>query len=94
MSKDNGYKNVMIAGVWQTKNGHFNTKPLDAKAFDALQDVLEHGGKFLIRKRSEESMAKAANPETTPPYYLEFVPASEVIAYQEEMKKKDEARGI
>jgi hypothetical protein len=75
------YKNIVIAGVWETKNGHLNTMPIDAKTFDKLSSVAEIGGKFLIRRRSDASIAGAANPETTPKYYLEFVPASEVKAF-------------
>lgn len=82
------YKNILISGVWETKNGHFHTKPLDARGFDALSSVLEQGGKFLIRRRSERSIAEAKDPERTPPFYLEFVPASEVKEYEERNPKK------
>lgn len=87
------YKNIVIAGVWQTKNGHFNTMALDAKAFDKITGALETGGKFLIRKRSEESISKSANPDTTPPYYLEFVPASEVKAFEASKPPRDRTSG-
>lgn len=75
------YKNVVVTGVWPTKNGHFNTMPLDAKSSETLTKAFEMGGKFLIRKRSEESMAKSPNPDKAPPYYLEFVPKSVVDEY-------------
>lgn len=90
MSENNKeYKNVVITGVWETRNGHFNTMPLDAKAMEALTRAAEMGGKFLIRKRSQESMAKAKNPDKAAPFYLEFVPASEVQAYQASRPKRD-----
>lgn len=86
MSEDKKYNNVIITGIWPTRNGHFNTMALDARAFDKLTQVAEIGGKLLIRKRTEESISKAKNPETAAPYYLEFVPKSEVDAYKESRK--------
>lgn len=83
------YKNVIVAGVWATKNGHFSTMPLDEKALKTLADNAETGGKFLIRKRSEASIAKAQNPETTPQYYLEFVPAEEVKKFTANRSRND-----
>lgn len=78
MANNNDYPNIIVCGVYETRNGHYNTLPIDAKAYDTIQRVLEQGGKFLIRKRSQESMDKAKNPNTTPTHYLEFVPAAEV----------------
>ncbi len=88
MSNKSEYKNVLIAGVWENQNGHLTTMPLDAKGLDALHNALEQGGKFLIRKRSQEQRSKAKNPETTPHYFLEFVPKEEVEAYSERNGKK------
>lgn len=74
------YPNIVIAGVWPTKGGHFNTLPIDARTVEALQNV-GPGGKFFIRKRSEKSVAESRNPSSAPLYYLEYVPKSAVDEY-------------
>ncbi len=79
--QNNASRNVIVAGLWKTRNGHYNTAPIDAKAYDTLQKCFEQGGKFLIRNRTPESIANAKNPETTPTAYLEFVPAEAVIEF-------------
>jgi uncharacterized protein (DUF1330 family) len=83
------YPNVLLAGVWPTDKGHFSTMSLDAKAYDALIKHAEIGGKLLIRKRSAETIAGSRNPERTPPYFLEFVPAEEVRKFEENRPKRD-----
>ncbi len=90
MSERSDYPNIVVAGVWPTKNGHFNTAAIDTQAFEKLSQYAEVGGKFLIRKRSEASMSKSRNPEQAPPYYLEFVPAAEV----EKFKANKPQRGL
>lgn len=74
--KGNG--NIIVAGLWQTRNGHYHSMPVDTKGYDALQAVFEQGGKFLIRKRTAESIQNSRNPETAPVAYLEFVPKAGV----------------
>lgn len=81
-SNNTDYKNVMVTGIWETKNGHFSSMPIDAKAYDTLTRALEQGGKFFIRKRSEESLAKSKNPEKAPKFYLEFMPSSVVKDFE------------
>lgn len=89
MANNNEYKNVLVAGVWPTKNGNYSTMALDAKAFDTLSRAAEMGGKILIRKRSEQSMAQSKNPDATPPYFLEIIPASEVKKFEESRANKN-----
>lgn len=94
MSNNSEYKNVLITGVWETKNGHFNTMPIDSKSYDSLTRAFEQGGKFLIRRRTQESLSKAKNPDKTPPYYLEFVPASVVQEYEDKQKDVKGTKGL
>lgn len=89
MSNKGEYKNKIVTGVSPTAGGHFATQPFDGKvveAFRAMADEAEReinagrsAGKFLIRKRTEDSMTKGRSKA---PYWLEFVPASEVQAYE------------
>lgn len=74
--------NIIITGLWKTKNGHYQSMPVDAKPYDTLQKVLELGGKFIIRNRTEEAIRGAKDPSKTPVAYLEFVPAAEVEAFK------------
>lgn len=87
------YPNKIVAGAWATRNGSINTMPLDERAVEALKNA-HVGGKILVRKRSEQSIADAKNPETTPQYYIEFVPADEVVAFQEAKVKRNQGRGL
>ncbi len=86
MSEQN--KTIIVAGLWKTSNGHYNSMPVDAKAYDALVAAFEQGGKFLIRNRTEAAIQGSKNPDTTPVAYLEFVPAQSVA----EFKAAQEAR--
>lgn len=88
------YPNVVVTGVWDTKNGHFNTMPLDQRAIDVLREIMEIGGKILVRKRSRESIAGAKDPTRTPPYYLEFVPATAVKDFEANRGKNKEPSGL
>lgn len=87
-NNDNKNKNVIVAGLWQSRNGHYHTLPVDAKAFDTLQKVLEHGGKFLIRKRTAEAIQNSRDPAKAPVAYLEFVPKEAVEEFKASMEKR------
>lgn len=80
MSEKKG--NIIVAGLWKTRNGHFNTMTLDNRAIEALS-AAEVGGKFVIRLRTEEAISKAKNPETTPVAYLEFVTKEGVKEFEQ-----------
>lgn len=75
------YKNIIVAGMWKTRNGHFNSVPIDAKNYDTIMKNLELGCKLILRMRTEESIARSQNPEKTPVAYLEIVPKSEAEAF-------------
>lgn len=79
--RDNANQNVIVAGLWQSRNGHYHTLPIDAKGYDTLQKVFEHGGKFLIRKRTAEAIKNSKDPMKAPVAYLEFVPKEAVDAF-------------
>lgn len=74
------YKNVLLAGAWES-HGKMHSMPLSAEDVKKITATVEEGGRFFIRKRTAESIAKARNPERTPPYFIEFIPAAEVQAY-------------
>lgn len=88
------YKNITITGVWSTKNGHFSSMPLDARAFDLLTRSLEQGGRLFIRKRSEASMSKSKDPSKSPPYYLEFMPAEVVAEFEATRERSSSKHGL
>lgn len=84
MQSNDKNKNIVVAGLWKTRNGHYNSLPVDEKSFDTLKGVFSKGGKFLVRNRTAEAIANSRNPETAPVAYLEFVPKEAV----EEFKAK------
>lgn len=75
---NNAAKNVVVAGMWQSRNGHYHSLPVDAKGYDILQACFEQGGKFLIRKRTAEAIQNSRDPSKAPVAYLEFVPKAQV----------------
>ncbi len=82
MSEKQENRTIIVAGLWETRNGHFQSMPVDAKGYDILTRVFENGGKFLIRRRTEEAISRSANPQNAPVAYLEFVPKDAVEAFK------------
>lgn len=85
----NEYKNIIVASLFKTKNGSYQSMPADDRTSENLEKAFEKGGKFFVRLRSQEAMSKArveaeekGKPEySVPVAYLEFIPRTEVEAY-------------
>ena len=73
MSREQREGNVILAGMWKTRNGHFHTMSLDKNNLEKILANVAEGGRLLLRLRTEESIARAQNPEKAPVAYLEFI---------------------
>lgn len=84
------YKNIIVTGATTTKNGeHLTTRNFDevvAGHFESIAAEIRREvaagrspGKFLIRKRSPNSLATGRSKAT---HFIEYVPAAEVQAYE------------
>lgn len=103
MSEKGDYKNKVVTGVSPTQGGHFSTMPFDARVVEAFRTMADESakeikagksaGKFLIRKRTEDSLNNPTN-RSKAPYFLEYVPASEVQAYEAKQSFKESGSGL
>lgn len=78
--------NPTFVGLYTSKAGNsLISQKVDPLSYDRAQkawDKVEIGGKFIVRKLSDESRAKFRNPETAPDYFLEFMSADSVRDFE------------
>ncbi len=87
-------KNVIVAGLWLSRNGHYQSMPVDDKGHTALTACLEKGGKFLIRKRTAEAIQNSKDPSRAPVAYLEFVPKESVDEFNAKRVRDNGSQGL
>lgn len=81
-SSDNrGNGNIVLAGLWKTRNGHYASMTYDERNVETALANIHKGGKIIVRLRTPEAMERSNNPNA-PVAYLEFVPKEKVEEFK------------
>lgn len=66
MAKEKTEYNLGVASLWEWSNGSLGSMEVDAKVFDALQQV-QIGGRLVVRE------ATSRKTDKSPTHYLEYI---------------------
>lgn len=90
MAKDNSKYNKTVIAMWENRNGNVLSMSIDAKGYDKLKEVfdgVEVGGRFILKRLSEESRGKFKDPEKAPHFFLEYMTKESVQEFTERNKR-------